>query len=284
MFCRFIYVRYAKGLLSMGSNLFHGLVFLVSGTFFIHGLFMFPIRNLFLLEDVDLNTIQTRVCTETPIPWFNDVDQNRKFSLKPKLIILAFSTIFLIFTWFFYCSAQRQVKKYRIPNTRRNLMTMKHQTQYLTILIMICLSDQILFMVLQMFYDDLGVENVFLIWWIFHFLEIYLHLYLYILIYLNATRNFEEFNGYSSTRYPNQEKPHQAILEPRRPSHSITNSFCTQDFCISDDAEESNILKCEYCIFNNVQPVYVSPNYNDLLSHIQDDHKITTAWGPVVIQ
>ena len=88
-------------------------------------------------------------------------------------------------------------------------------------------------------------------------------MYLYIWIYLNATRNFEEFNGYSSTRHPDQEKPRQAFIKPRRPSYSITNKMCSQVFCISDDEEESNILKCDYCIFNNVQPVYVSPNYYD---------------------
>ena len=41
MFCRFIYARYAKGLLSMGSNLFHGLVHLVVGAFIVHFLLMF---------------------------------------------------------------------------------------------------------------------------------------------------------------------------------------------------------------------------------------------------
>ena len=141
-------------------------------------------------------------------------------------------------------------------------MTMKHQSQFM-------------FMVIQMFYADLGVKNVLLIWWIFHFLEIYLHLYLYIWIYLNATRHFEEFNGYSSTRYPYQEKPRQAIIKPRRPSHSIINYFCSQVFCISDDDDD--------CIFNYVQPVYVSTKYSDLLNHIQNSHKLATVWGPVVI-
>jgi hypothetical protein len=284
IFCRFIYVRYAKGLLSMGSNLFHCLVFLVTVTFFTHWFFMFPVRNLFLLEDADLNTIQKRVCTKTTIPWFNDVLQNKKFSLQPKVIIIAFSTIFLLFILFFSSSAHRQTKRYRIPKTRRNLMTMKHQCQYLTILLLVLVSDQVLFMGFQMFFEDLGVDKVFIIWWIFHFLEIVsIHIVLNVFVYLNATRNLEEFHGYNPTRYPGQEKPRKTIIRPRRSSYSITKHLYPK-VVISDDEEESNILKCDFCIFNNVHPVYVSPNYYDLLNNIQEDHKLATAWGPVVIQ
>ena len=117
----------------------------------------------------------------------------------------------------------------------------------------------------------------FRIWWIFHFLEIvFLHIVLNIWIYRNAKRNIEEFNGYISTRYPGQEKPQQAIISPRRPSHSPTKHFNSQ-VVISVEEEDSNILKCDYCD-------YSSPNYYDLLNHIQDDHKLFTAWGPVVVQ
>ena len=96
-------------------------------------------------------------------------------------------------------------------------------------------------------------------------------------------RNLEEFHGYNPTRYPGQEKPRKAIIRPRRSSHSITNHLYSQ-VVIPDDVEESNLLKCDYCIFNNVHPVYVSPNYYDLLNHIQEDHKLATAWGPEAIQ
>ena len=245
---------------------------------------MFPVRNLFLSEDADLNTIQKRVCTKTTISWFNDIQQNKKFFLQPKVIIIAFSTIFLLFILFFSSSAQRQTKRYRIPKTRRNLMTMKSQCKYLTILLLVLVSDQILFMGFQMFFEDLGVDSIFIIWWIFHFLEIvFIHIVLNVLVYLNAIRNLEEFHGYNPTRYPGQEKPRKAIIRPRRSSHSITNHLYSQ-VVIPDDEEESNILKCDYCIFNNVHPVYVSPNYYDLLNHIQEDHKLSTAWGPVAIQ
>ena len=64
IFCRFIYVRYAKGLLSMGSKLLHVLVYLLIGTYFLRWLLMFLIPNFFLLEDVDLNSIQKRICTK----------------------------------------------------------------------------------------------------------------------------------------------------------------------------------------------------------------------------
>ena len=159
MFCRFIYARYAKGLLSMDSNLFHGLVHLVVGAFIVHSLLMFPIRNLFVVEDADLNNIQKRICTKTIILWFKDEEQNRKFSLQPKIVVIASSTVFFIWSWFIYGSAQRQTKKYRIPKTRINLMTMKQQSRYLTILLLVFVFDQLLFTFLQMFYDELGVEN-----------------------------------------------------------------------------------------------------------------------------
>ena len=222
VFCRFIYARYATGLLSMGSNLFHSLLCIVVGAFILHGLLQFPIRNLFLLEDADLNNIQKRICTKTPITWFKDEEQNRKFSLKPKILQLAYSTIFLIWNCFFYVSAQRQVDKYRIPKTRINLMTMKHQSQYLTILILVLAFDQLLFIFFQMFYEELGVEKAFTIWWISHLFEIVLiHISLPVRMYINAIMNFEEFNGYKPKQYPGQEKPRQGVIRPRRPNHSI---------------------------------------------------------------
>ena len=221
---------------------------------------------------------------KTTITWFNHIQQNKKFSLQPKVIIIAFSTIFSLFILFFSFSAQRQTKRYRIPKTRTNLMTMKYQCKYLTILLLVLVSDQILFMVFQMFFEDIGVDNVFILWWIFHFLEIFcIHIVLNVLIHLNPIRNLEEFHGYDPNRYHGQEKPRQAIIRPGRPSHSITNQLYSQ-VDISDDEEETKILTCEYCIFNNVQPVYISPNYYDLLNHNQEDHKLSTAWGPVVIQ
>ena len=226
VFCRFIYVRYAKGLLSMGSNMFHGLVYLVICIYFLDCIFMFPVRNFFLMEDVDLNNIQKRVCTKTNITWYKDDEQNKQFSLQPKLLIFAFSNMILFFNLFFSTSAHRQTKRYRIPKTRINLMTMKQQSQYLTIHILVLVSDQVLFIIFQAFYDQLGVDNIFVIWWIFHFLEIvFIHIVLDIWIYINATRYFEEFNGYNSTRYPGQEKPHQAVIRPRRPSHSKSTDF-----------------------------------------------------------
>ena len=272
MFCRFIYVRYAKGLLSMGSNLFHGLVHLVVGAFIVHSLLMFPIRNLFVVEDADLNNIQKRICTKTTILWFKDEEQNIKFSLRPKIYVLAFSTLFLIWTWFFYASAQRQAQKYRIPKTRINLMTMQHQNQYLTIIILVLVFDQLLFIFFQMFYKELGVENVFKIWWISHILEIvFIHIALQIRIYVNAVRKFEEFNGNKPTQYPGQQKPRQGVIRPRRPTHSFRKQLYPR-VNISEDEKESNIVKCEHCILQHVCPVYVSPNYCDLQNHIEEYH------------
>ena len=257
LFCRFIYARYAKGLLSMGSNLFHGLVHLVVGVCFLHGLLMFPIRNSFILEDADLNDIQKRICTKTTILWFKDEEQNIKFSLRPKIYVFVASTLILIWTWFFYTSAHRQVKKYRIPKTRINLMTMKHQSQYLTILILVLAFDQLLQIFFQMFYDELGVENAFTIWWISHFLEIvFFHIGINIKIYMNAMRNLEEFNGYKPTQYPGQEKPRQGVIIPRRPTHSLRKHSYPR-VIISEDEKESNILKCDHCILQHVRPVYV---------------------------
>ena len=268
----------------MGSNLFHGLVHLVVGVCFLHGLLMFPIRNSFILEDADLNDIQKRIWTKTTILWFKDEEQNIKFSLRPKIYVFVASTLILIWTWFFYTSAHRQVKKYRIPKTRINLMTMKHQSQYLTILILVLAFDQLLQIFFQMFYDELGVENAFTIWWISHLLEIvFFHIGLNIKIYINAMRNLEEFNGYKPTQYPGQEKPRQGVIIPRRPTHSLRKHSYPR-VIISEDEKESNILKCDHCILQHVRPVYVSPNYCDLQNHIEEYHKMATAYGPPVIQ
>ena len=81
-------------------------------------------------------------------------------------------------------------------------------------------------------------------------------------------RYLEDFNGYSSIRYPGQEKPHHTIIKPRRPSHSEITGFYSQ-IVICDDEEERNILQHDHFI-----PTDVAPNYQDLINHIHDEHEL----------
>ena len=101
---------------------------------------------------------------------------------------------------------------------------------------------------------------------------------------MNATRYFEEFNGYRSTRYPDQEKPHHAIIRPRRPSHSKSMDLYSKIVIFDDNDAESSILECNHCIHINVQPANDSPGYCDLPNYVQDDHKLDKARGPAVVQ
>ena len=131
--------------------------------------------------------------------------------------MITFSTLIIISALFVNFSANNQAKRFGIPKTRVNLMTMQHQCLYLVLLCLSIISGQILNLVIQVFYKELGVDRVFLIWWIHHLLIIILFsVVLNIWIFLNATQNFEEFNGFVAAPFPGQQSPRPTKISPRR--------------------------------------------------------------------
>ena len=229
MFCRFIYARYASGLELFGKNLFHGLVCIVSGTFCLQGLLFMPVKNIFLTKDYPLNIIQGQICTKTIIQ-FSDGGQNKDFSLKPKLIVITFTSLIILSSLFFSISSQKQAKRHGIPKKRRNLMTIHHQNLF-TVLLCICgIATQIINFVLKLFSEELGIDYAFIIWWTFHLLTIFItHVGMNVWIFLNALKYFEEFNGLVALQFPGQEKPKPIIISPRREYYGKTTTNSSID-------------------------------------------------------
>ena len=217
MFCRFIYARYATGLETIGKRLLHGLVYIVTTTFCLQWLLIYPIKNILLEENYPLHVIQGHLCTKTKMVQFGDSEKNKDFSIRPKLLMITFSTLIIVSALFVTSSAHKQTKRYGIPLIRKHLMTMKTQCLYLVLLCSSVISGQILNILIQMFYENLGVETVFLVWWIYQLLSILIFYVVFnIYIWKNAEQNFKEFTGLRAMKFPDQEGPRPAIISPRR--------------------------------------------------------------------
>ena len=78
VFCRFIYARYAHGLLADKGRLFHKIVLLVIFVFTLHGLLIWPL----LYQDDYRNIIKGKICNKLQFPEASKVE----FHVKPKLL------------------------------------------------------------------------------------------------------------------------------------------------------------------------------------------------------
>ena len=170
LFCRFVYVRYANGLIMNGKKLFHILVCCVTGAFLFQWLDIQPLQYHFFLKDYPMNLLKGYICTKTMI--HGDVHTNIDFSIKPKLIIISCSLLFLLANFYFTKSAHRRKRSHGIPKRRINLIDMKTQNMYAAVIIVNFIIDQTLIGIIQLNYETLGEQNVFKIWWIFHLWEL----------------------------------------------------------------------------------------------------------------
>ena len=222
LFCRFIYTRYADGLLLMGKSLLHGLVCLMTVTFCIQHI-LFPIvKNVFHEENYPLNIIQGQICMKKNITQFQSVEQNKAFINRPKLMMIAFCSLMMMAALFMEFSAKKKANGYRIPKTRVNLMTMKQQCHYLVLLCLCVISGQITNIVIQVYYQKLGIDSVFNIWWVQHLLEMLLfHVVLNIWHFHNASTHLEQFNGLVAKQFPGQQKPRSFKIIPRRDEPNV---------------------------------------------------------------
>ena len=81
-----------------------------------------------LLEDeYPVHNIKMKYCTETYIEEFGE-KYNKEYSLKPKLIVIVWQGLYMIFALYMYNSAKKTVHVHGIPKRRVNLMDMKQQT------------------------------------------------------------------------------------------------------------------------------------------------------------
>ena len=207
IFCRFIYARYAHGLVADKGRLFHKIVLLV--------IIIFTLHSLILDSQNDYrNRIKGRICNQTDFP-----DQsNKDFHVKPKLLISIGVLLYMSAIAFFQYTASRQQKMYNIPKRRQNLMTIKQHTFYNHLIGICFLIDQlILNTFIQVFRTSLGARTVLQIWWVWHLLMFcIIHVLAPLCIFYDATHKYPEFSGLKARKYPGQEKPRRQALIPRR--------------------------------------------------------------------
>ena len=164
LFCRFIYVRHALGLVTHGKKLFHNIVCVVTCTFILQHLFIYPIRQAWTQ---DLDNIKVQFCSHKVVPWLED----KELSLKPKLILVTFSGLFILAVLFFSKSSANQKKKYCIPKVRHNVITFELHWIMFQIALIFFIIDQIVNIFLQKYYQSLGAKHVFRIWCVWQILN-----------------------------------------------------------------------------------------------------------------
>ena len=126
LFCRFIYARYANGLITTGKKLFHTLVCCGTGAFLFQWLGMQPFQYHFGKGNFPMNLWKGYICTKTTYTdslVFGDVYTNIDYLIKPKLIIISCSLLFLMANAYFTKSAYKMTRKHGIPKRKINLMT-----------------------------------------------------------------------------------------------------------------------------------------------------------------
>ena len=225
IFCRFIYARYAHGLVADQGRLFHKIVLLV--------IIIFTLHSLMLDSQYDYRTrIKGRICNQIEFPD----KSNKDFHVKPKLLITIGVILYMTAITFFQHTASRQKKRYNIPKRRQNLMTIKQHTFYNHLIGICLLFDQlILNTFIQVFHTSLGAHTVLEIWWVWHLLMFTLiHILAPLYIYYCATSQYPEFSGLKGRQYPGQQTPRRQVLIPRRENcmkkpelkESVTETRC----------------------------------------------------------
>ena len=216
MFCRFIYSRYAHGLGPDKSKLFNKLVVLVMVVFTLHLVLIWPIHFALNIGTIQ-NTIMGKICTKAQIPEFLEKRPNLEFSIKPKLTIFALLAIFLFSSAYFYTSAIKQTKRYKIPSHRRNLMDINMNMLFIILIDLNGAANQIVNILVEVFYNKISPDTAFKIWWTFHLLVILqIQVLAQAVTIYSAHKNFPEFIGVKANRFKCQEGPRKIYVVPER--------------------------------------------------------------------
>ena len=210
IFCRFIYARYAHGLVADKGRLFHKIVVLV--------IIIFTMQNLLLwyldTQNDYRDIIKGRICYQLEFPEKN----NKDFHVKPKLMISIGVSLYMVSLFFFQHSANKQKRFYSIPKRRQNLITLNQHICYNHLIGICFLFDQLFINpFIQVFHTSLGVHTVIQIWWSWHLVMFCLiHVLAPLCIFYFPTQHYPEFRGLKGRKYPGQEKPRRQDLTPKR--------------------------------------------------------------------
>ena len=211
-----MYVRYATGLVKEGVKLLHQVAIIFISVFWIK-------RNIVILWPNVRNGkfLRLMFCNKQNVSA--ELEANLvNLSLKPKLIIIVTALLYFLALTYFYISASTWRKHFQIKRTPKSLIDLKVHFIYAMCLTLTSLMvDQMKHFALELFYDWLGPETAFHIWWLFFILEfIGARHYSYnitnvnyvplsvsrlvfnVLILVTASRRLPEFHGYKGKRYP----------------------------------------------------------------------------------
>ena len=161
-----MYVRYASGLVKEGVKLLHQVAIIFILVFWIKRniVILWPnVRNGKFLKLMFCN--KQNVSAELEAHLVN-------LSLKPKLIIGVTALLYFLALTYFYISASTWRKRFQIKRTPKSLIDLKVHFIYAMCLTLTSLMiDQMKHFALELFYDWLGPETAFHIWWLFFILE-----------------------------------------------------------------------------------------------------------------
>ena len=161
-----MYVRYASGLVKEGVKLLHQVAIIFISVFWIK-------RNIVILWPNVRNGkfLKLMFCNKQNVSA--ELEANLvNLSLKPKLIIGVTALLYFLALTYFYISASTWRKHFQIKRTPKSLIDLKVHFIYAMCLTLTSLMmDQMKHFALELFYDWLGPETAFHIWWLFFILE-----------------------------------------------------------------------------------------------------------------
>ena len=213
LFCRFIYVRYAHGLVADMGRLFHQLVFLVIAMFSLHSLSLWFTEPI--LDGVKQSqNVMIKICNHLPLSAVAQEDFVKVF-VRPKVMTFVFAFIDVFIIWYFDMISHKQKLYYGIPKTRRNLLTMKEHCTWVKVTVFSITFDQIIKLGLQLLWGFINVKEVFLVWWLWHLLMFtIINILAPFKILRTAMKKSPEFLGYKAKTFPGQEKPRGLCVQP----------------------------------------------------------------------
>ena len=214
IFCRFIYVRYAQGLIKDKGKLFHQLVLVMITFFSLHWVLIWPIRTV-LSNESYRTLIKGKICQQIPISELSQKDLRGKLATTAVLILGTLALMYMSNT-----SLKRKTGC-SIPKVRRNVISFEQHAFYSRLYAFLLIFDQLVINTFcQSFSTVIGTHSVFVFWWVWNLIMfIFLFILTPIIWIFWALRDFPEFTNLRGRRYPGQELPR---LQPILPYRNFT--------------------------------------------------------------
>lgn len=215
IFSRFIFARYAHGLVSAGTELFKKTVIVAVCSFSLHLILIWPVRYEINDSNYD-ETIVGKICAQLQIEKFQKGIFNPEFSVKPKLVTTSLAAVFVSFSIYWRFSAWKQREKYAILPLRRNFINIDEDLAFLTNIALHLVMDQWINIPLEIFYSRLGSENLFWIWLFWHlFMLLNCQVISPACVIWRSWNKFPQFRGLKAKSYPGKEKLKKMKILPR---------------------------------------------------------------------